>query len=160
MNFNFSKETSTGRTIVAVVYVAVVALLAAGILLGVWTAREMNAVVTDQFNAQQMVIAQTTRPGIEREMGEVKRELFSMRRPSGGGPRTAPRSGTSCSRAWCGCRNSGVRNVEVVDLGTRHAVVCAPAAGAGPSAASLKTGPTTPASSPPARSPPSGSRRC
>ena len=56
-----SKDTLAGRTIVAVVYVAVIALLAAGILLGVWTAREMNAVVTDQFNAQQMVIAQTAK---------------------------------------------------------------------------------------------------
>ncbi len=71
-----SKDTLAGRTIVAIVYVAVVLLLAAGILLGVWTAREMNAVVTDQFNAQQMVIAQTAKARIESEIEEVKRDLY------------------------------------------------------------------------------------
>jgi PAS domain S-box-containing protein len=71
-----SKDTLAGRTIVAVAYVAVIVLLAAGILLGVWTAREMNAVVTDQFNMQQMVIAQTAKARIESKIAEVKRELF------------------------------------------------------------------------------------
>jgi PAS domain S-box-containing protein len=71
-----SKDTLAGRTIVAIVYVAVILLLATGILLGVWTAREMNAVVTDQFNAQQMVIAQTAKARIESEIEDVKRNLY------------------------------------------------------------------------------------
>ncbi len=102
-----SKDTLAGRTIVAIVYVAVIALLAAGILLGVWTAREMNAVVTDQFNAQQMVIAQTAKARIEREIGEVKHELSSWRRPSEKKPQAPGNSPTPCSKAWCGCRKAG-----------------------------------------------------
>ena len=91
----------------AIVYIAVIACWPAGILLGVWTAREMNAVVTDQFNTQQMVIAQTIKARIEREIGEVKREIFSWRRPSGDKPQTPGSSGTSCSRACPACRKTG-----------------------------------------------------
>ena len=86
MNFNFSKETSTGRVIAAGVCIAVVVLVSAGVLVGVWTAQEMSAVVTDQFNAQQMVIAQTVRARIERELGGVKREIFSMSQALRGRP--------------------------------------------------------------------------
>jgi len=73
-----SKDTLAGRTIVAIVYIAVILLLTAGILLGVWTAREMTAVVTDQFNAQQMAIAQTTKARIESELNEIKSDLYFL----------------------------------------------------------------------------------
>ncbi len=75
-----SKETIAGRTILGVVYVAVVVLLAAGILLGLWTAEEMNAVVTEQFNAQQMMIARTARSRIEREIVEISDALAMLTR--------------------------------------------------------------------------------
>lgn len=116
-----SKDTLAGRTIVAIVYVAVIALLAAGILLGVWTAREMNTVVTDQFNAQQMVIAQTAKARIEREIGEVKHELFflaqALREKTAGTRELADALQQSLVRL----SESGVRRVEVVDR-TTHTV--------------------------------------
>jgi len=84
-----SRETIAGRTLRAAVYVAVVVLLAAGVLLGVWTAEEMNAVVTGQFNAQQMAIAQTARSRIEREIAAIRSELDLLSRtlpPAAPGP--------------------------------------------------------------------------
>jgi PAS domain S-box-containing protein len=110
-----SKDTLAGRTIVAIVYVAVVTLLAAGIFVGVWTAHEMNDVLTEQFNAQQMVIAQTTRARIEREIGEIKRELTSqavaLRRT------TDPRESLpALQQSMERLQSVGVRRVEVVDL--------------------------------------------
>jgi len=115
-----SKDTLAGRTIVVVVYVAVIALLAAGILLGVWTAREMNSVVTDQFNAQQMVIAQTAKARIERELGEIKRELYFQAQALRG--KTAnPRELTDALQgSLARLSESGVRGVEVVDRATRR----------------------------------------
>jgi PAS domain S-box-containing protein len=80
IQMQISKDTLAGRTIVVFVYIAVILLLATGILLGVWTAQEMNAVVTDQFNAQQMAIAQTAKARIESEIGEVKRDLYFLAR--------------------------------------------------------------------------------
>jgi PAS domain S-box-containing protein len=115
-----SKDTLAGRTIVTVVYVAVIALLAAGILLGVWTAQEMNAVVTDQFNAQQMVIAQTAKARIEREIGEIKRELYfqaqALREKN-----TDPReSAETLQQSLLRLSESGVHRVEVVDRTARR----------------------------------------
>ncbi len=75
-----SRETIAGRTLRAVVYVAVVVLLTAGVLLGLWTAEEMNALVTGQFNAQQMAIAQTARSRIEREIAAIRSELDLLSR--------------------------------------------------------------------------------
>jgi PAS domain S-box-containing protein len=126
MNFNFSKETSTGRVIAAGVCIAVVVLVSAGVLVGVWTAQEMNAVVTDQFNTQQMVIAQTIRARIERELGGVKREIFSMSQALRGRPADGLEVRDILQQALPRLTDNGVRSVEIVDLRTRHALVCAP----------------------------------
>ncbi len=115
-----SKETLAGRTIVAAVYVAVVALLSAGILLGVWTAREMNAVVTDQFNAQQMVIAQTAKARIEREIGEVKRELYFLAQAFRGRTADARELAEALQVSLARLSESGVRRAEVVDRTARR----------------------------------------
>jgi two-component system NtrC family sensor kinase len=70
-----SKDTSAGRALTAIVVAAVMALVAGALLIGVLTAREISAVVTEQFNAQQMVIAQALRARIERELNEVRHEI-------------------------------------------------------------------------------------
>jgi len=113
-----SKDTLAGRTIVAIVYVAVIALLAAGILLGVWTAREMTAVVTDQFNAQQMVIAQTAKARIEREIGEIKRELYFQTQALRGKDTDPRELADTLQLSLVRLSESGVRRVDVVDRTT------------------------------------------
>jgi PAS domain S-box-containing protein len=115
-----SKDTLAGRTIVAVVYVAVIALLATGIFLGVWTAREMNAVVTDQFNAQQMVIAQTAKARVEREIGEIKRELYLQVQAVRGMDTDTQKLAESLHESLVRLSESGVRRVEVVDRAARR----------------------------------------
>jgi PAS domain S-box-containing protein len=70
-----SKDTSAGRALTAIVVAVVMALVAGALLMGVLTAREISAVVTEQFNAQQMVIAQALRARIERELNEVRHEI-------------------------------------------------------------------------------------
>jgi two-component system NtrC family sensor kinase len=110
-----SKDTLAGRTIVAIVYIAVVLLLAAGILLGVWTAREMNAVVTDQFNAQQMVIAQTAKARIESEITELKRDLYFQAQAIQGKPANAREIAEALQSSLTQLPESVVRRMEVVD---------------------------------------------
>ena len=110
-----SKDTLAGRTIVAIVYVAVILLLATGILLGVWTAREMNAVVTDQFNAQQMVIAQTAKARIEREIAEVKRDLYFQAQAIRATPADAREIAAALQQHLAQLPEGVVRRVEVVD---------------------------------------------
>ena len=115
-----SKDTLAGRTIVAAVYVAVVTLLAAGIFLGLWTAREMNAVVTDQFNAQQMVIALTAKARVEREIGEIKRELYLQAQAVRGRTEDPRELAESLHESLVRLSESGVRRVQVVDRAARR----------------------------------------
>jgi PAS domain S-box-containing protein len=119
-HMQISKDTLAGRTIVAVVYVAVIALIGAGILLGVWTAREMNAVVTDQFNTQQMVIAQTAKARIEREIGEVKLELYFQAQALRGKGADTRELADALQQSLVRLSESGVRRVEVVDQTARR----------------------------------------
>ncbi|HSW51124.1 MAG TPA: ATP-binding protein [Bryobacteraceae bacterium] len=115
-----SKDTMAGRTIATIAYVAVIALLAAGVLLGVWTAREMNAVMIEQFNAQQMVIAQTAKARIEREIGEIKRELYLQAQALRGRDQDPRELAESLQESLVRLSESGVRRVEVVDRAGRR----------------------------------------
>jgi two-component system, NtrC family, sensor kinase len=117
-----SKETLAGRTIVACVYIGVVILTAGGILVGVWTAKEMTSVVTEQFNAQQMVIAQTAKARIEREIGGIKRELFALVQALEAVPLQAGVLKGILQPTLPGLLEGGVRRVEVVDLAAGRAV--------------------------------------
>jgi len=110
-----SKDTLAGRTIVAIVYVAVILLLATGILLGVSTAREMNTVVTDQFNAQQMVIAQTAKARIESEIQEVKHHLYFQAQAIREKATNAREIADALQPSLAQLPESVVRRVEVVD---------------------------------------------
>ena len=119
-----SKDTLAGRTIVAIVYVAVVLLLATGILLGVWTAREMNAVVTEQFNAQQMAIAQTAKARIESEIGEIKRDLYFLAQAIRGKPINAREVAAALQQSLAQLPEHIVRRVEVLDRATDRLFIC------------------------------------
>jgi PAS domain S-box-containing protein len=115
IRMQISKDTLAGRTIVFIVYVAVILLLATGILLGVWTAREMNAVVTEQFNAQQLAIAQTVKARIESELGEVKRDLFFLAQSLREKPANARDIDEALKQGMKQLPENVVRRVEVVD---------------------------------------------
>ncbi len=115
-----SKDTPAGRTIAAAVYAAVVVLLAAGLLLGVWAAREMSDVATEQFNAQQMVIAQMVKGRIEREIGGVTFELSLLARTLHGLPPDSAEVKAALQQSLPRLLESGVRRLEVVDLATRR----------------------------------------
>jgi PAS domain S-box-containing protein len=110
-----SKDTLAGRAILAIVYVAVILLLATGILLGVWTAREMNAVVTDQFNAQQMAIAQATKARIESELNEIKSDLYFLAQAILEKPASAGEIADALRPSLPRLPENIVRRVEIVD---------------------------------------------
>ncbi len=116
---SITKQTRTGRIIVTLVYLGVVLITTVGILVGLWSLREMRAIVTDQFNAQQMVIAQTAKARIERELGGIMRALFHVARHlqvvAAGGPEEISVLRQGLDRVL----ENGIRRVEVVDLTAR-----------------------------------------
>jgi PAS domain S-box-containing protein len=117
---SISKQTRSGRIIVTVVYLAVILITTGGILVGLWSLRELRAIVTDQFNAQQMVIAQTAKARIEREIGGITRELFHLVRRLQEVPAGDPAEKPALKQALERMLESGVRRVEVVNLTDRR----------------------------------------
>jgi PAS domain S-box-containing protein len=126
MSMQLSKDTLAGRAVVVIVYLAVIALTGGGILVGVWTARSMTAVVTEQFNAQQMVIAQTVKSRIEREIGAVKIEAAAMAAGLQGAAPPAAGAREILVQSMRRLIESGARQAGVVDLTARRALWCQP----------------------------------
>ncbi len=121
-----TKQTRSGRIIVTVVYLAVILITTGGILVGLWSLREMRAIVTHQFNAQQMVIAQTAKARIEREIGGITREIFHLARHLQALPAGDPGEQLVLRHGLERLLDSGVRRVEIVDLAHRRAMALTP----------------------------------
>src|SRR5512141_1782989 len=121
---HLSKDTSAGRALTAIIVAVVMTLVAAALLLGVLTAREISAVVTDQFNAQQMVIAQALRSRIERELNEIKREIRVTARMLDG-PTHEPVP-DALRQSLARTEGMSVLSAEFIDRAAGRATVCVP----------------------------------
>jgi PAS domain S-box-containing protein len=119
-------QTRSGRVIVTLVYLAVILITTGGILVGLWSLQEMRAIVTHQFNAQQMVIAQTAKARIEREIDGITRELFHLARHLQALPAGDPEEQRVLRHGLERLLDSGVRRVELVDLAHRRALALSP----------------------------------
>ena len=119
-------QTRSGRVIVTLVYLAVILITTGGILIGLWSLQEMRAIVTHQFNAQQMVIAQTAKARIEREIDGITRELFHLARHLQALPAGDPEEQRVLRHGLERLLESGVRRVELVDLADRRALALTP----------------------------------
>ncbi|MGE5256831.1 MAG: ATP-binding protein [Hyphomicrobiales bacterium] len=109
------KDTPAAHLIVGAVCAALFVMLAGGGLVGYWTAAEMTAVVTEQFNAQQMVIAQTVKARIEREFNGIRHEIISMARLLQGIPKPRVETADALQQTLLHLAELGVRKVEIVD---------------------------------------------
>jgi two-component system NtrC family sensor kinase len=109
--------------IVAVVCAALIVMLAGGGLIGYWTATEMTAVVTEQFNAQQMVIAQTVKARIERELNGIKHEILLMARLLQANPEPHAIAKDALLQTLHHLAELGVRRVEIADVAKRRVLV-------------------------------------
>jgi two-component system NtrC family sensor kinase len=66
------------RNIFIVVCLTAMIFLAAGILLGLWSAKEMRKQVADRFNEEQLVIARHVGVFIERELRFLQKEILML----------------------------------------------------------------------------------
>jgi PAS domain S-box-containing protein len=109
--------------IVAVVCAALIVMLAGGGIIGYWTAAEMTAAVTEQFNAQQMVIAQTVRARIERELNGIRHEILLTARLLQGNPEPHAEARGAFLQTLSHLAELGVRKVEIADMAKRRVLV-------------------------------------
>jgi two-component system, NtrC family, sensor kinase len=107
------------RKVLMAVSVTAAFFLAAGLVLGLWSAREMREVVGDQFNEQQLVIARHVSVLIERQIQFLKKELLLLRQKcpdEGFDPEEVQEAVQETFRR---ALESGVWKIEVVDLESR-----------------------------------------
>jgi two-component system, NtrC family, sensor kinase len=108
------------RKVLIAVSVTAALFLAAGLALGLWSARELREVVGDQFNEQQLVIARHVSVLIERQIQSLKKELLLLKEqfPDTGFDPEAVQE--AVQRTFRRVLETGVWKIEVVDLQTRQ----------------------------------------
>ena len=89
--------------------------LSAAVILAVKTAKDMRAMVSRQFNAQQMVIARNIAGRIEREMELLHRELLELGRLKSSGGANATVLDLMGKTRWFHLQQAGVEQIEIKD---------------------------------------------
>ena len=69
-----------GKKVFITVSVVALIFLAAGAVLGIWSASEMRDLVGEQFNAQQLVLAGQVSTLIEKQIHFLERELLFLQK--------------------------------------------------------------------------------
>jgi two-component system, NtrC family, sensor kinase len=104
------------KKVLIIVSVTAVLFLAAGLVLGLWSAREMREVVGEQFNQEQLVIARHVSMLIERQIQFLKKELLLLKEQCPPGDFDPEAIEGAVQRTFQRVLESGVWKIEVVDL--------------------------------------------
>jgi two-component system, NtrC family, sensor kinase len=107
------------RKVLIAVSVTAVLFLAAGLVLGLWSAREMREVVAEQFNEQQLVIARHVSVLLERQIQVLKKELLLLREECPDEGFDPEEVQEAVQKTFRRVLERGVWRIEVVDLETR-----------------------------------------
>ncbi|MBN2124277.1 MAG: PAS domain S-box protein [Deltaproteobacteria bacterium] len=102
--------------VLAVVVLAGIAFIAAGIFLGAWSAGEMREMVADQFNEEQLVMARHVATLIEREIGFLRKELLFLRKMDTPVLLDPEAAYGNMQRVFSRFLESGVWKIELLDL--------------------------------------------
>lgn len=103
------------KEVFVVVLIVALLFLGAGLALGLWSAREMRQVVSDQFNQEQLVLARHISVLIERQIQFLKKEILLLREqiPQEGFDPEVSEGGVQ--RTFQRVLESGVWKIEIVD---------------------------------------------
>ncbi|MCJ7830891.1 MAG: PAS domain S-box protein, partial [Desulfobacterales bacterium] len=103
------------RNILLAVAAITVVVLAVGLTLGLWSARDMRQLVAEQFNEEQMVIARNVSTLVERELGLLKKELLLLSRDLPPTPFDPEKTSGLIQGAFARVMESGVWKIIVED---------------------------------------------
>ena len=111
------RRPKIARKVLLIVSVTAVLFLAAGLVLGLWSAKEMREEVAEQFNQQQLVIARHVSVLIERQIQFLKKELVFLRDQCPREEFDPEAIEEAVQRTFQRVLESGVWKIEVVDPG-------------------------------------------
>ena len=123
---NKVKGSAIEKKVLLMIFVAALILLAGGAALGVWSAGQMRETVKQQFNEEQLVIARNIASLIEREFKLLKRELAVISRDLPPEPFSPQAPLKSIQKTLARIVESGVRNIEIIDIKTRKSYIYLP----------------------------------
>jgi len=114
------------RKVLIIVSVTAALFLAAGLVLGLWSAGEMREVVAEQFNQQQLVIARHVSVLLERQIQFLKKELLLLRDQCPPEGFDAEGFEGAVQRTFQRVLESGVWKIEAIDLERRTEYIFMP----------------------------------
>jgi PAS domain S-box-containing protein len=120
------KRPKIGKKLLIIVSAIALLFLAAGIFLGLWSARETRELVADQFNEQQLVIARHASALIERQMHFLRKELLYLRKGADSGPLDLEAYQRKIQEVFHRVLESGVWKIEIIDLKTLNHYIFMP----------------------------------
>ena len=110
------------------IFVSIVAtsLLIVAIILSLKSSKEMRALVADQFNQQQLIIARNISSLIERELSLLKKELVLLGKDIKTNPFRTESNFARIQKAHLHIAESGVYKIEIVDCLKRETYLFIP----------------------------------
>ncbi len=120
------KFSGIRKSIFIIVCATAVIFLAAGGVLGLWSAGEMKELVVEQFNEQQLVIARNVSSLIERELSFLKKEILLLKGDISAKPYNPDKQYQYVQKSFSRVLESGVWRIEIVDLKGRKTCIYMP----------------------------------
>jgi len=114
------RRPKIAKKVLLIVCVATVLFLAAGLALGLWTALEMRDLVSDQFNEQQLMLAQHVSVLIEKQMHFLEKELLLLKQALALQPFDPEKYYEEIQKSFQRVLESGVWKIEILDLHARR----------------------------------------
>jgi two-component system, NtrC family, sensor kinase len=115
-----------GKKVFITVSVVALIFLAAGAVLGIWSASEMRDLVGEQFNAQQLVLARQVSTLIEKQIHFLERELLFLQKQFDPGTFAPETHQDQIQQAFYRVLESGVWKIEILDLGAQRDYIFLP----------------------------------
>ncbi|MBW2051834.1 MAG: PAS domain S-box protein [Deltaproteobacteria bacterium] len=120
------KRSRIKKNILFFVSVTVFLFIGAGALLGLRSANEMRKIVGNQFNAEQLVIAQNVANRVEKEINYIEKEIYLLNQDVSAGPFDPKAQYDSIRKSFSRVLERGVKQIELVDLTNRKAYIYGP----------------------------------
>lgn len=114
------------RNIFIVVCLIAMVFLAAGLLLGLWSAREMREQVTERFNEEQLVIARHVSAFVERELGFLRKEILMLGKEKCFETSGVDEQYESIQETFSRVMERGVWKIEIGDLKNKKTTIFTP----------------------------------
>jgi len=121
-----SRHFKLNTKVAVLVCLSTLLLLVVCTAVGLWQMREIERIVSDQFNAEQLEVAHNIKQFVEREFGALKKEITILAREIGSTACASDCAEKLVSRVFSRVQESGVKQIEILDMANRQTALFRP----------------------------------